>query len=75
MSAYAIRRHDEETTCEWCGFPLYVGDRALQAGDWIYCGHLRRRAPRAPRTPARRRRLPRERDPYRLKIRGGGGRD
>ena len=38
MSAYVIRRHGEETTCEWCGFPLYVGDRALQAGDWIYCG-------------------------------------
>lgn len=37
MSAYVIRRHDEETTCEWCGFPLYVGDSALESADRIFC--------------------------------------
>ena len=37
MSAYAIRRRAEETTCEWCGFPLYVGDSALESADRIFC--------------------------------------
>ena len=37
MSRYVIRHHSEETDCDWCGFPLYVGDSALESADRIFC--------------------------------------
>jgi hypothetical protein len=27
---YTIHDHTEETTCDYCGFPLYVGDKAIE---------------------------------------------
>lgn len=38
MTPYRIRSAAEETSCEWCGFPLYVGDSAIELDDRIYCG-------------------------------------
>lgn len=38
MTAYRIRTRDEETACEWCGFPLYVGDSAVLTRDLVFCG-------------------------------------
>ena len=39
MGFYTIGNASEETGCAQCGYPLYIGDRALEAGDGdIYCG-------------------------------------
>lgn len=36
---YRIARPDEETGCEWCGYPLYVGNSAIMtARENVVCG-------------------------------------
>jgi len=34
---YTVERPDEETPCDWCGAPLYVGDAAFETTRGIYC--------------------------------------
>lgn len=34
-----IRHHTEETSCTWCGSPLYVGDLVQWRGDEPYCAY------------------------------------
>jgi len=35
---YKISRRTEETECDECGYPLYIGDRAYMAPDgYVYC--------------------------------------
>jgi hypothetical protein len=34
---YVIGRPIEETLCDWCGAPLYVGDTAIETSSGIYC--------------------------------------
>jgi hypothetical protein len=34
---YVIGRPIEETLCDWCGAPLYVGDVAIETDRGIYC--------------------------------------
>lgn len=43
---YTIQDHTEETSCDWCGCPLYVGDRAYPNADEIavFCCDAERRA-------------------------------
>ena len=36
-ATYRIRHHDEESVCNHCGYPLYVGDSALEDNSGIYC--------------------------------------
>jgi hypothetical protein len=28
--------HNEECTCNYCGFPMYTGDEVVMAEDWDY---------------------------------------
>lgn len=36
---YVVRRPDEEVQCDHCGYPLYVGDRAVEDDrmNRVYC--------------------------------------
>lgn len=37
ITKYTIRRPSEECGCTECGWPLYVGDRALLVNDAPFC--------------------------------------
>jgi len=37
MDKYEIRHSTEETDCDWCGMPLYVGDTAWEQAGRAYC--------------------------------------
>ena len=37
LTPYRIRSTAEETSCDWCGFPLYVGDSATLKADSVFC--------------------------------------
>ena len=37
---YVIGRPIEETECDWCGAPLYVGDTAIETSCGIYCSRV-----------------------------------
>jgi hypothetical protein len=37
MSRDRIRSHAEETDCDWCGWPMYVGDPATFRFDLAFC--------------------------------------
>lgn len=54
MESYRIRRHDEETQCDQCGSPLYIGDGAYLTADLdvtcsFLCGRSRERTRAAQR--------------------------
>jgi hypothetical protein len=34
---YRVTDWRQETTCQWCGTPLLVGEMALEAFSGIYC--------------------------------------
>jgi len=34
---WTIRDHTQETTCRWCGFPLYIDDVAYTGPRGTYC--------------------------------------
>lgn len=39
LSKYIIRRWQDETQCDWCGYPLYIGDVAyMDTSNKVYCG-------------------------------------
>lgn len=33
LRCQTIREHQHETACDWCGAPLYVGDRVYYSTD------------------------------------------
>jgi hypothetical protein len=37
MERYTIKDRSEESECQYCGYPLYVGDRAMEHNDGVYC--------------------------------------
>lgn len=38
LSSYTIHDATEETDCDCCGYPLYVGDKALESVDGkVFC--------------------------------------
>ena len=37
---YRVSDWRMETTCQWCGIPLVVGDRALEVFAHVYCSEL-----------------------------------
>ncbi len=44
--SYIVHDATEETACDWCGCPLYVGDRAYPTPDEnaVFCCDAERRA-------------------------------
>ena len=39
LEEYTIKHHTEEVTCEWCGFPMYVGEKVLYFDELPFCSH------------------------------------
>ena len=37
MSSSRIRSHSEEADCDWCGWPMYLGDSAHYAREHVFC--------------------------------------
>ena len=38
LGKYTIRDRSEETQCDQCGYPLYVGDAAYMSADgYVFC--------------------------------------
>lgn len=40
MAKYEIKSYKQETSCDWCGYPFYVGDYAYldENTNRVYCG-------------------------------------
>lgn len=39
MIIYTISHHTEEGQCNYCGYPMYVGDCAIACNGEMYCSH------------------------------------
>jgi hypothetical protein len=37
VESYRIGSVDEEFECEWCGSPVYQGEKAFQIREWDHC--------------------------------------
>ena len=40
MQTYTIHDRSEETDCSYCGMPLYVGDKAVDADIDVFCSEI-----------------------------------